>query len=328
MPQPQTLYYSTIYAMPSNPDKHTPKPLHESDVVAIIAPATTIKGEYVAGAVDALGKLGWRVRVMPHALGPADGSYASSEDNRFRDFVDAYSDPEVRAILCARGGYGCIHFIDRIDREFLAADPKWVIGFSDISALHAMMHRAGVRSIHSSMAKHLTLFPSEDPCNSALVSILRGDRTLRYSCAPDERDIPGIATGELRGGNLAVLDGLAGTPFDMLVPGRDEDVILFIEDIGEAIYRTERMVRRLALCGALKRYKGIIVGQFTESKSDLNYNSTADMLRHRLRQWGAGDVPIAFNFPIGHTDTNYPVVIGSEARLEVSGQGSLLALTF
>lgn len=306
----------------------TPAPVRDGDVVAIVAPATTINPEYVAGAVSALEALGWRVRVMPHTLGPADGSYASSESDRLADFVAAYADAEVRAILCARGGYGCIHFIDKVDEAMLAADPKWVIGFSDVSALHAMMRRAGVRSIHSSMAKHLTLFPADDPCNASLVKILRGARELDYTSAPDPRDIHGTGSGRLVGGNLAVLDGLVGTPFDMLVPQPGEEAILFIEDIGEAIYRTERMVRRLALCGALQRYKGIVVGQFTESRADMNFPTTADMLRRRLPEWGVDGIPVAFNFPIGHTDCNLPVVSGADARLDVSGHGTRLTLKF
>lgn len=306
----------------------TPKPLVEGDTIAILSPATSIKPEYIEGARSALENQGFKVKVMPHAFGPSEGSYASSEAERLEDLISAFQEPEIRAILCARGGYGCAHLIDRISAGLLENDPKWLIGFSDISVLHAMMRRASIRSIHSSMAKHLTLFPAEEECNAALLNILTGGRQLIYNVDPDSRDIVGEATGELRGGNLAVLDGLVGTPYDILLPREGEEVILFIEDIGEAIYRTERMVRRLALSGALSNYKGIIVGRFTESNPDRNYTSTADMLRQRLPEWGAKDIPIAFNFPTGHTDRNLPIVEGSRATLTVTTQGTRLVQQF
>lgn len=312
----------------SFPCPATPAPLREGDTIAIVSPASSVKGEYVDGAARFLQSEGFRVRVMPHALGPADGSYAAAEDARRADFVEAYSDPSVRALLCSRGGYGCAHFIDSVDPAMLASDPKWVIGFSDVSALHAMMRRAGVRSIHASMARHLTL-SGADECTARLLEILRGASSLTYSGDGDPRDMPGSASGELRGGNLAVLDGLSGSSFDLLAPHEGEDVILFIEDVGEAIYRTERMVRRLALSGALRRYRGIVVGQFTESRPDLNFPSTADMLRRRLPQWGVEPgVPVAFNFPVGHTDVNLPLVEGAQARLEVRPGMTSLRLSF
>lgn len=306
----------------------TPPPLRSGDTIAIVSPATVVRPEYVDGAVAALQGCGFNVRVMPHALGPSDGSYAASAAARLADFTAAYSDPQVRAILCARGGYGCIHLIDRIDPAMLAADPKWVVGFSDVSALHAMMHRAGVRSIHSSMAKHLALFPADDECNMQLVKILKGAREAVHTSGASPLNICGEAAGTLRGGNLAVLDGLVGTPFDMLAPAEGEDVILFIEDVGEAIYRSERMLRRLALSGALRRYKGIVAGQFTDSHPDSNYATTAEMLHDRLREWGAGGIPVAFGFPCGHTDRNLPLVEGARATLTVASGGASLRLAW
>lgn len=303
----------------------TPRPLRHGDTIALISPATAVREEYIAGAVKEIEHRGYKALVMPHASGPADGSYASGDEQRAADFVNAYSDPSVRAILCSRGGYGTVHFIDAIDPDLLRRDPKWLIGFSDISAMHAMMRHAGVRSIHASMAKHLTEFP-DDGATGLLFSILEGRDSYTVEAQGDSRNIPGEASGELRGGNLAVLDGLVGTPFDMLVPREEDYVILFIEDIGEAIYRTERMVRRLALCGALKRYRGIVVGQFTESRPDLNFPSTADMLRKRLPQWGVESVPVAFGFPTGHIDGNMPLVEGARALLTVTTTASTLTL--
>ena len=130
-----------------------PRPLRQGDTIAIISPATTVREEYIDGAARLLEGAGYRVRVMPHAKGPADGTFAATAADRLADFTEAYLNPQVRAILCARGGYGCIHLIDSIPPQMLAADPKWVIGFSDVSALHAMMLHAGAMSLHAPMAQ-------------------------------------------------------------------------------------------------------------------------------------------------------------------------------
>lgn len=307
----------------------TPRELRPGSKIAIVSPATEIRPEYVEGARQRLESEGFRVVIGRHALGPADGTYACTEAERLSDLRAALLDPEIEAILCARGGYGCAHLLNGVSEEELRrGGGKWLIGFSDVSALHAMMQRAGVRSVHSSMAKHLTLHDAGEECNSLLLSILRGARELTYREAGSGADIEGEAEGILRGGNLAVLDGLTGTPFDMLMPQAGEDVILFIEDIGEAIYRTERMIRRLALAGALSRYRGIIAGAFTETRGDKNFSSTTEMLRRRLPEWGARGIPIAFDFPIGHIDRNLPMIEGSDARLRVGGGGVELTQRF
>ena len=301
-----------------------PRPLQKGDSIAILSPATTVKQEYVEGAEERLKKLGYKVKLMPSVLGPADGSYASSMERRLKDLKDALEDSDVRAILCARGGYGAVHLIDKVDTEMLHNDPKWIIGYSDISALHAMMQHAGITSIHAPMAKHLTIEPDDDRSVAALMGILKGDESMTYEVKSHESNVVGEAHGVLRGGNLAVLAGLIGSPYDILTPAEGEDVILFIEDISEAIYSTERMLYHLHLNGALSRIKGLIVGQFTETKADKNFESTHQMIRHRLSEWGLDRVPVAFDFPVGHVSDNMPMVEGAQATLTVSNQGVTL----
>lgn len=293
--------------------------------IAILSPATTVKREYVEGAVRCIESRGHHAIVMPGACGPADGSYASSYASRLDDLQTALLDKNIDAILCARGGYGCVHLIDEIPLAVVRENPKWIVGFSDVSALHAMMWRAGVPSMHAPMAKHLTLHP-DDVCTDRIFAILEGDTPapVEYESAYD--CFSGDVVGELRGGNLAVLDGLAATPFDMLQVRKDEDVILFMEDIAEPIYKVERILWRLHLSGSLDNVKGLVFGHFTEYKPDLNFSCMEDMILRRLSEWGYADKPVAFGFPCGHVDDNRPLIEGRKYRLKVERRNVRLSI--
>jgi len=290
--------------------------------VAIVAPATIVKSEYVDGAAKAIAARGFVPRVMPHAKGPACGSYAACGEARLADIIDALSDDSVQAILCARGGYGCVHLLEDIPEQLVASAAKWLIGFSDISALHALWHKAGVVSLHAPMAKHLTLLPPDDECTQLLFNIITSPSPeMRYTLPTAPGSQPGKASGRLLGGNLAVLSHLIATPWDML--SCHEQTILIIEDVGEAIYATERMLWQLKLSGALERVCGIVAGRFTEAKPDHNFSSTSRMIAQRLREWGV-TCPVAIDFPVGHTDRNLPLMLGARATLEVNDNNTSL----
>lgn len=299
-------------------DIQIPPPLRSGDKIAIISPATTVKEEYVTGAVEMLCRTGFKAEVMPSALGPADGSFAANLDSRLADLRNALSDPETKCILCARGGYGCVHLLPHISEEEIRRNPKWIIGFSDISALHALWLKAGIASLHAPMAKHLTLLPPDDISTASMLGILEGKQTMDYTVASSPYNRPGEAIGRLRGGNLAVLNGLAATPYDILQVDGNEDVILFIEDIAEAIYAVERMLFRLNLAGVLNRIRGLIVGQFTEYRPDRNYSTMEEMISALLSRCGIDSIPVAFNFPTGHVDYNLPLIEGDRVRLTVT----------
>lgn len=297
-----------------------PSRLKPGDTVAIVSPATVVKEEFIEGAASFLQKEGYVPLVMPSAMGPAAGSFAASHESRRKDLIDAVENPEVGAILCARGGYGCVHLIaDPLLAKTIAANPKWLIGFSDVSALHALWHSCGVASIHGPMAKHIATEAPDDPCTGELLRLISGNAAMDYtflSFSPYNR--PGKACGELRGGNLAVLNGLADTRFDMLAVDDEEDVILFIEDISEAIYAVERMLMRLHLSGTLSRLRGLIVGQFTEYRPDKNFETMEAMIDSLLTRYGISGMPVTFNFPIGHVRANYPLVEGAQVELTVT----------
>ena len=289
-----------------------PQPLKRGDQVAICSPAGPIAPEKVEGAAAVLRAHGWEVEIMPHTFG-RNGYYSGTAEERYDDLSRALLDPTVRAVICSRGGYGVVHILDKLSRLPLADDPKWVAGFSDISALHALMASKGIASIHSSMTAHIML-GLDDPDNAALIRILEGERPA-YTFPAHQYDRQGIADGTLLGGNVAVLAELIGTPYDIM----QSDTILFIEDVDEPIYKIERQLYQLKLRGVLSQLRGLIVGQFTEYKADSNHSSMEAMVRDMVAEYS---YPVAYNVPIGHVDHNIPLIESAHVTLKVSPSGT------
>lgn len=302
-----------------------PEPLKSGDLIAILAPASAVLRERVEGASRALEERGYRVRVYSSAVGEPCGSFSAPEDTRIAELTDALTDPEVAAVLCARGGYGCVHLLPALER--LGRVDKWVIGFSDVSAIHAWNNTNGVPGMHASMAKHLAEFPADDPQTEALFCYLTAKSGSiiedRFPASPFNR--PGRAEGRLVGGNLAVVNALAATPWDVLNPS--EPSILLLEDVSEKIYAVERMLMRLYLTGALSRgnVRGIIFGQFTDYAPDRNHRTMEEMISGRFERWSQASatwvlppIPIVFDAPYGHIDTNRPIALGVPTRLEAN----------
>lgn len=289
-----------------------PKPLKEGDLISICSPAGPVNEENVLKAKEVLEAQGWRVRIEPHTLGNV-GNYSGTESERLSDLQNAFNDPEVRVVLAARGGYGVVHIMDKLDKINFKSDPKWVIGFSDISALHALMSKHDIASIHASMTSHIALGP-DDPDNAALFAILRGERPS-FAFRGDRHDRLGQAEGRLIGGNLAVLSGLLGTRYDIF----EKDTILFIEDVAEPIYKIERMLYKLRYADILPNLRGLIVGQFTEYHPDKSYEKIEDMIADMVAPY---TYPVAFNAPIGHVDHNIPVIENARVTLKVTASGN------
>ncbi len=328
-----------------------PKGVRKEGKVALIGPATRIKPEIVEGLVRLFAEHpeempGSELIVYPSVLDAnAQGSYAASLAQRVADFTDAWSRADVDLVICARGGYGCVHMLDYLSPDFIAAHPKWLVGFSDVSALHALLYKSGVASIHGGMAKQLVedtdsgfggyrsvlkeLVETPQPLSdnnerkkacSACAPVHQTQSpigiAIEYTLPPHPYNICGEGRGVLLGGNLAVLNGLAGTPYDLMAESLNQDVILFIEDVSEPIYAVERMLYRLHLQGVLGKVKGILVGQFTDWKADRNHESMYDMIHARFEEWGVA-CPVSFDFPVGHNDRNVPLVEGAHAWLNV-----------
>lgn len=296
----------------------TPRPLRFGDRVAIVSPAGIIKPQLVYNCLPVLADRGWVPYVGANTFNRA-GTFAGTDDERFDDLATALLDPDTRAIICARGGYGAVHLLDRLDRLPLRDDPKWIVGYSDISALHALMTRKGIKSVHAPMTKHIALNSGLDDDSQTLFSVLEGNSPA-YDVAPHPLNRHGRVEGRLVGGNLAVIAGLIATPFDVIgLPGS----ILFIEDIAEPIYKIERILYNLRLNGSLARLAGLVVGQFTDYAPDRNASTMEDMISEMVAPY---DFPVCYDFPVGHVDHNVPMLCSSTVRLEVTADSATLAV--
>ncbi len=286
-----------------------PPYLQPGDKVTILSPSSKIDKMLLKGAKKHLESWDLEVVMGKHA-GNSHGKYAGTIKQCTTDLQSALDDPEIKAILCSRGGYGAVHLADKLDFTRFREQPKWLMGFSDITVLHNLIQYNGVASLHSPMARHLTMMPADDPCTLHLKNILFGNLPA-YTCEKHKLNKQGTAQGILRGGNMSVFYGLRGTPFDIPAEG----TILFIEDVSERPHCIERMMYNLKLGGVLEKLSGLIIGQFTEYEEDKSlgkdlYGALADLVKEY-------DYPVCFNFPVGHVDYNLPLINGARVELNV-----------
>lgn len=243
------------------------------------------------------------------------GRFAGNEQERFTDLQQALDDPNVKAILCSRGGYGLSQIIDRLDYSRFLENPKWIIGFSDVTILHEVLYKMGVISIHGNMAKHIASLDAYTDSIVQIENILKG-KIPAYQVDFDKNNRIGTEKGRLIGGNLAVFMGLRGTKFEPSFKGN----ILFIEDVGEKPYQIDRMMQNLRLSGLLSQLNGLIVGQFTETEEDPLMNATIyEIIKENVKNY---DYPVCFNFSAGHIDNNLPLLMGANVTLNVDEQYS------
>lgn len=295
-----------------------PRPLRKGERIAILSPASIINPDFVEGAARTIAAMGYEPVVMPHTLGKC-GSYSGTREERVADLTEALTDPSIRAILCSRGGYGAVHLLSDLEPLIAGSDPKWLIGFSDISALHALLGSQGIVSVHSSMAKQLAKGADTLPVQRLFTLLEGSGYTLQWSSPEGTLNRAGEFTGLTAGGNLAVVDGLAATRFDPLLPGR----LLIIEDIAEPIYKVERILYRLKISGVLDRLGALVVGRFTEYHPDRNYASMEAMIADMT---AGATYPVAFGAPIGHIEENMPFLLNAPATLRVTPTSATLAI--
>ncbi len=295
--------------MPTHRHVITPPSLKEGDKIAIVSPSGIVKPQNVYSAMRVLQDMGWEVETGTNVLARF-GTYAGTAAQRYADLEAALLDKNVKAIMCSRGGYGAIHLLEKLDRLPLRDNPKWVIGFSDISAIHALLAKHGITSIHGSMTSHLAKTEGKDDDSKALFDILRGEKVI-YDFPSEKYNVKGTTRGKLLGGNLSVIAELISTPFNVIEP----DTILFIEDVSEQIYKIERIFYQLRFSGVLQRLAGLIVGQFTEYSPDVDNESMETMIHSLVRDY---TYPMAFNAPIGHVSHNIPLPVSAEVELSVT----------
>lgn len=300
-----------------------PPYLHEGDRIIIVSPSSKIDKTFLTGAEKRLRSWGLEVIIAKHA-GHSHGTYAGSIQERLEDIQKAMNDEKAKAILCSRGGYGAVHLINKLDFTNFRRHPKWLIGFSDITALHNVFQQNGFASLHALMARHLTIEPQNDFSVQALQDILLGrfspgeakavtlsQTGFGYNCKGHRLNHKGTASGILRGGNMSVFYGLKGTQYDIPAEGS----ILFIEDVGERPHAIERMMYNLKLSGVLGKLSGLIIGQFTEYEENLSLGKELyDALSDLVKEY---DYPVCFNFPVGHVTMNAPLINGAKVTLEV-----------
>ena len=297
-----------------------PEYLKKGDTVAIVAPSGVLKNYngYMLKAKELLKSWGLEVSIGENVFND-NGHFAGTDNQRSADFQLALDDKAIKAIWCARGGYGAMRVIDNLNFEKYKENPKWIIGYSDITAVHNDLHNNKSESIHGIMCKSLEKI---DVDNNESISLLKktlfGEK-LSYTIEGNNYNIEGNSNGQLIGGNLTLLHCLLGSESSIDTDGK----ILFIEDLGEYLYHIDRMLISLKRAGYFDNCKGLIVGDFT----DIRKNTTPfgrnlkELILDIVREY---DFPVSFGFPAGHGEKNYPMILGREINLEVSKQQSTI----
>ena len=290
--------------------------LKPGDKIALLSPSYNTPMENVEAAATVLRGWGFEPVIGAHVGEVYRGKYAGRSKERASDIEWALKDPSIKAILCNRGGYGTIRLVDLLPLEELAAHPKWLVGYSDITTLLEMENRAGVMSIHGTMGTHLAQTRGNDPSSTFLRDLLLG-QVPAYKVPAHPENRPGHATGILVGGNLCTFTPILGTQADATL-GRD--IILFIEEVEEDMSHIDRLINTLILNGVFERCRGIVLGEFTGCKANLDFDSVEDMICSYVPE----GIPVLCGFPTGHDDVNLPLVMGAPATLNVTAAGATL----
>ena len=302
-----------------------PPYLAPGDTIGITCPSGFITEKEIQPAVEQIQSWGYKIRVGT-TVGKRDFSFGGTDEERTKDFQDMIDDPGVKAILCARGGYGVVRIIDQIDFSIFKKHPKWVIGFSDITVFHNHLHsQFGAATIHSKMCNS---FPDDwskaEPIQVetilSLKKVLSGE-IMGYECPPDNRNREGMAEGQLVGGNLTMIATLAATASDISTEGK----ILFVEDVGEPLYNIDRLFCHLKRTGKLSHLKALIIGGFTSIKPDTpeeTFGRTVhEIVWEKIKEY---NYPVCFGFPVGHQKNNYALKCGVKHRLTVQSDKVVL----
>ncbi len=294
-----------------------PPYLKSGDVIGITAPAGFIKGEGIAPAVQVLEQWGFKVKIGA-TIGKHAYTFGGTDAERIADFQSLLDDKNIAAILCARGGYGIVRIIDNLDFTVFKKQPKWIAGFSDATVLHSHIQaQCGVASLHCKMTNSFPdVWENADPVQVQTIESIREALTgkkMTYTAFPNVKNKTGIGKGALVGGNLKLLESLAGTPSDINTKGK----ILFVEDTGEYLYSIDRMFWNLKRSGKLNGLNGLIIGGFKIKPDDEGEAFGLTLEQIVLEKIKDYNYPVCFDFPVGHQRANYALKCGVPHQLSV-----------
>ena len=289
--------------------------LKPGDKIGIVAPASIVKYENVLPGIKLFTEQ-WGLEVVEgKTLKTSFNQFSASDDDRLADVQQMLDDPSIKAIIAARGGYGCSRIVDRLSFNQFLQHPKWIVGFSDLTAFLAMTFQLGYASIHAPMAKTITCTGAEAAAES-LKQMLFGEMPA-YDVPAHALNHPGNATAQVVGGNLCLLAHMIGSETEIDTDGK----ILFIEDVNEYLYNHDRMIIQLKRAGKLNKLAGLVVGQFTDMKDNNSPTFGKDsyeIIAEHVAEFG---YPVCYNFPVGHVSDNRAMGVGMEAALSVSEHG-------
>jgi muramoyltetrapeptide carboxypeptidase len=302
----------------AKPGALIPPYLKPGDTIGITCPAGYITAEDIQPAIHIMESWGFKI-YSGNTVGRRDFTFGGTDAERLKDLQSLLDDPHINAIMCGRGGYGCARIVDQLNFDKFLEQPKWLIGFSDITVLHCHINRHfGMATLHSKMCNS---FPDElhtaDPEVQDTILSIRQALTgmpMQYTAAPDASNRTGIASGILIGGNLSMIQSVAGTDSEIDTIGK----ILFLEDAGEYLYSLDRMLGNLQRSHKLDHLAGLIMGGFNRIKPDdpgEEFGKTVyEMVLEKVKDL---PYPVCFNFPVGHQKNNYALKCGVMHRLSV-----------
>jgi len=292
-----------------------PEKLKIGDKIGIISPARKITLNELDPAIKTIES--WKLKVeLGSNLFEVDNQFSGTIEQRSTDLQTMIDDDSIKAILCARGGYGTVQIIDNIDFSKLKNNPKWIVGYSDVTVLHSHLNKLGIASLHATMPINFKTNAKE-----SLASLKNGlfGNENNILCGPHPFNKFGKVEAEVVGGNLSILYSLLGSNSDVDTDGK----ILFIEDLDEYLYHIDRMMMNLKRNGKLKNLKALIIGGMSDMNDNtIPFGKTAEeIILEYIKEF---DFPVCFNFPAGHLDDNRTLVFGKECTLEINENGVIL----
>jgi muramoyltetrapeptide carboxypeptidase len=292
--------------------------LKPGDLVGVTCPASKMERQAAEYAASVIASWGLEVR-LGETAGSRFHNFSGTDGQRLGELQHMLDDTDMRAIIFGRGGYGVIRLLDGLDFSAFRGRPKWLCGYSDITALHLHVHACcGIATIHSVMCSGITPETAEDPYVESLRRCLAGEE-LAYAFPWHPLNRPGSCSGELIGGNLSLLANVSGTVSQPDTRGK----ILLLEDVGEYRYAVDRMLFNLKRSGWLNGLAGLVVGSFTDGRETTEPfgQSEQEMIWDKVKEY---DYPVAFGFPAGHQKENYALRFGMEHRLRLEGRQASL----